>query len=130
MKIYCPKCGNPTAYSGPKPKFCSSCGNPLSVLAKKEKGKQENYEIHEDIDIEEDPSESFNLGNMDKLEIEISKQTNKVTFGELMENSAAAENEVKGDIVFTEKNSSPQKSSEQALEQFRKEAGTLRNKNA
>jgi ribosomal protein L37E len=130
MKIYCPKCGNPTAYSGPKPKFCSSCGNPLSILAKKEKGEQKNYEIHEDIDIEEDPSESLNLGNMDKLEVEINHQKNSVTFGQLMENSASAEKELKGDITFTKKPSVPERTSEQVMEDFRNEAGTLRNKNA
>ena len=129
MKIYCPNCGSATAYSGPKPKFCSSCGNPMSALAKKEKEEQKNYEIHEDIDIEEDPSENFDLGNMDKLEVEITHQSkNNVTFGQIMENSADAT--VQGDVTFTKKPSTPQKSSEQVMEQFRKEAGTLRNKNA
>jgi len=130
MKIYCPQCGNPTAYSGQKPKFCSSCGNPMSALAKKENEEKRNYEIHEDIDMEEDPSENFDLGDMDKLEVEINHQSKKTTFGQLMENSADAEKELKGDITFTEKQSAPQQSHEQVMEQFQKEAGTLRNKNA
>ena len=129
MKIYSAQCGSPTAYFGPKPKFCSSCGNPLSALAKKEKEEQKNYEIHEDIDMENDPSENFNLGNMDKLEVEINHQkNNNVTFGQLMENSADAE--MKGDITFTKKPSVPERTSEQVIEDFRKEAGTLRNNNA
>ena len=41
--------------------------------------------------IEEDPSENFDLGNMDKLEVEITHQSkNNVTFGQIMENSADA----------------------------------------
>ena len=66
---------------------------------------------------------------MDKLEVEITHQSkNNVTFGQIMENSADAT--VQGDVTFTKKPSTPQKSSEQVMEQFRKEAGTLRNKNA
>lgn len=128
MKIYCPQCGSPTTYAGVKPKFCSSCGNPLSALAKKEKEEQKNYEIHEDIDVEEDPSESLNLDNMNALQVEINyQQNNKVTFGQLMKDSANAE--LDGDINFTEKQSAPQRSPDQIMQDFQKEAGTLRNKN-
>jgi hypothetical protein len=47
-----------------------------------------------------------------------------------MENSASAEKETKGDITFTKKPSVPERTSEQVMEDFRNEAGTLRNKNA
>ena len=128
MKIYCPQCGSPTAYAGAKPKSCSSCGNALSALAKKEKEEQKNYEIHEDIDVEENPSESLNLDNMNALQVEINyQQNNKVTFGQLMKDSADAE--LDGDINFTEKQSVPQRSPDQIMQDFQKEAGTLRNKN-
>jgi hypothetical protein len=124
MKIYCPQCGNPTAYTGAKPKFCSSCGNALSALAKEE---QKNYVIHEDIDIEEDPSEQVNLENINGLDVEIeSFSSNKVTIGDIIKSEAA---EVKGELNLPKVNA-PQQTSSQIMEEFKKEAGTLRNKNA
>ena len=125
MKIYCPHCGNPTAYIGAKPKFCSSCGNALSALAKKE--EQENYVIHEDIDIEKDPSEHIDLTNIDGLDIEIESFGNKqITIGDVMKSKGA---ELQGELN-SPKNDAPQKTSSQIMEEFKNEAGTLRNKDA
>ena len=127
MKSYCPQCGGATVYSGAKPKFCSSCGNALSVLAQTE--KQKNYVIHEDIDIEQDPSEQVNLGNINKLDIEIEPEKGtQVTLGSLMEsmeNIPAPEGNMKFPRINT-----PKQNPKEVMKQFKKEAGTLRNKNA
>ena len=125
MKIYCPQCGSPTAYVGPKPKFCSSCGNALSALAKKEEHK--NYTIHEDIDIEEEPSQQMDIGNMNRLDVEIESFGNsKVTIKEIMESQGT---KTQGELNLP-KMEPHQQTSDQVLEDFKKEAGTLRNKNA
>jgi hypothetical protein len=113
-------------YSGAKPKFCSSCGNALSVLGK----NQKNYVIHEDINIEEDPSEFIDLNNMNGLSVEIEPfQKDKITIGSLMESTSDAPvtNE---EMTFPTRNG-PQVSTDQVIQQFEREAGTLRqNKDA
>ena len=128
MKSYCPNCGAATEYSGPKPKFCSSCGNPFSALAKKE---NKNYKIHEDVEIEdseEEELENINFYNINKLDVEIiQEQSNSVTLGQIMETSA----ETEGDIQMSDINQNPpQQNSEDFIQEFQQEAGTLRQKDA
>lgn len=128
MKSYCLKCGGGTTYSGQKPKFCSSCGSPMSASANKEiQSKTKNYEFHEDLIDEEEFEDKVNVPNIRGLEIEIQRTpSNKITLGQIMETSA----EVEGDISKTPKVNPSQQTSEQILEDFRKEAGTLRNNDA
>lgn len=126
MKTYCLKCGSGTSYAGQKPKFCSSCGNPLSASANKEI-QPKNYEFHEDLLDDEELNDKVDVPNMQGLDIEIEKTpSNKITIGQIME----ASSEVEGDIPQTPRVNAPQQSSEQIMENFRKEAGTLRNKDA
>jgi hypothetical protein len=111
MKTYCLKCGSSTSYAGEKPKFCSSCGSPLSASANKEI-QPKNYEFHEDLLDDEELNDKVDVPNMQGLDIEIEKTpSNKI-------------------IPQTPRVNAPQQSSEQIMENFRKEAGTLRNKDA
>lgn len=131
MKTYCSKCGHGMSYSGAKPKFCSNCGNPTSSLAKQE---NKNYKIQEDIEDEEYESESeedqealANLRNMSSLSVEIdTENTSRTTFSDIAKSSGG---QVKGDINLP-KREVPQIDAQQTLNEFKKEAGTLRNNNA
>lgn len=66
-KIYCEKCGTPSAYSVQKPNFCTSCGNCLNKSFIKPK--------IEEVDEEEgeyDQSEIDFVPNISNLELDIS----------------------------------------------------------
>ena len=125
MKIYCPQCGNPTMYSGARPRLCSSCGNALSALGENKK----DYVIHEDMNIEEDPAEHVDLSNINGLSVEIEPfEKNKVTIGNLMK--SASDVPAIDEMTFPTRNG-PQIPTDQVIQQFEKEAGTLRhNKDA
>ena len=130
MKSYCPSCGAATEYSGVKPKFCASCGNPFSVLAKKE---NKNYEIHEDVQVEEvEDDEEITItdfSNISKLEVDIENNTNNsITFGQLAESYSNVQGEVKASN--NQRPNTNQQNTEDFLNDFQQEAGTLRNNNA
>lgn len=128
MKIYCKECGSPTDYSASKPKFCSSCGK--SFLNSVAQLKTNNLKIKNNNAEEEyeDDSEEFTdleaINNLKGLDYDIHVQkSSKQTIGDLVGTSTDSEELPRLDI--------PQKqlSRKEFLEQFSKEAGSLRGKN-
>jgi len=128
LKIYCTECGAGVEYLSNKPKFCSSCGNPfdkkvaLPVLKPKRtisKIEDEDVEEIEDSDTEE--SESSSVPEIDNLEYDISiPQKSKETIGNLIGTYTPESDLHLPDIERK------QVSREEFLENFAKEAGSLR----
>jgi len=133
MRIYCQKCGQPSEYSGAlgKPKFCSHCGTPYGVTnyrldAAKEtppvsKANKPNPIVEAQIDYEDDIP---NIPNISKLDFDIDtsfEEPRSVTIGDL----AGSESMINADEPRLP---DPDMSSEEFLQSFQKEAGSLRPK--
>lgn len=130
MKRYCLDCGAPTEYTLKKPIFCSGCGQLFekSIEIKKSAGqvqKLKNTIISENYDIEDDyASDVKNVPNISSLEIEteISESNKGVKLKDLMGTSSPAKrpkNKIKTKKI----------SKKQTLQDFAKEAGSLRKSN-
>lgn len=126
MKKYCTSCGKLAEFSvKDKPKFCAGCGKPFDLggnLSTKEKGNLEPAK-EEALQEEREESTSGYSGNLSKLDVDIipSKPPSE-TLGHLIDNPApnTLSSEPRLDV--------PQKSREQFLEDFKREAGSLRSK--
>jgi hypothetical protein len=116
MKIYCQKCGNATEYSFDKPKFCSGCGSSFviasSFIPKTAKPviKITHNESEEEISVEKVP-------HLDKLDFEINVNSAK---GIRLNNLIGTHN---GQATETTTFSSQKINKEQAMEDFKREAG-------
>ena len=130
MNVYCKSCGSPTAYGSKKPKFCSNCGNSFISTAKasaqpvKRSAPQKQIiaeNAYEDQDSSD--SDSVSIPNISRIEadIEIGRQ-NGVKLGEI------AGTATEGDESYIRPTDGTEISSEQALKQLRKEAGSIREK--
>jgi len=139
MKRYCASCGSPTEYTIKKPLFCSSCAKPFDkieekpekpvvqkVLMQKKTIANKKY-IEEDLDVDIDgdfdtEEHDVAMPNISKLEVETEDESQKskgVKIGSLVGTSSSPSKRNK-----QAKNSKISK--KQALEDFAKEAGTLR----
>jgi hypothetical protein len=130
MKRYCLDCGAPTEYSLKKPQFCSNCGQSFennqassnASIAKNVNQKRFNkiseidvdYNNYEDDDIDSVP-------NINKLEVETFVEKNK---GEKIRDL------IKNPSKPTKRSASKEKvqkiSSKKILEDFKREAGSIR----
>ena len=116
MKIYCQKCGNATEYSFDKPKFCSGCGSSFVIAssfipkAAKPTPKITQEEQEEEIGTERVP-------DISKLDFDIDIRSNK---GVKLNNLMGTYN---GQSTDEPTFSAPRISKEQALEDFKREAG-------
>jgi len=139
MKRYCASCGSPTEYTIKKPLFCSSCAKPFDkideappkpvaqkVLMQKKTISSKKYIEDIDADVDSDTDldieDDVNVPNISKLEVEAEDETPKskgIKIGSLMGTSSAPSKRSK-----QTKNSKTSK--KQTLEDFSKEAGTLR----
>ena len=125
MKKYCPSCGKQNPVSA---KYCCHCGDGMS-LASKVKPKRnplkastpkemDDYEDHE-----EDEDENIRI-TATKLDVEIMPtHDSKETIGSLMQ-----QGEYSGPVASDgyEKGGGPKIDEKQFLEEFRREAGSLR----
>ena len=138
MKYFCSKCGKTTQYNFELPKFCSSCGQsfankPSSIKAEEQKNKflnelklKKNVNsliIQDDL---EDTEEYYAENNIDFKKIKPSfkvdlYQSKGESFGSLIENPSKPV-----DIANNIQNE--QKTSEEILAEFQREAGSLRSK--
>lgn len=118
MKTYCYNCGALAEFSiKAKPKFCSKCG--VSFSGKSE-GPKQNMPMSEEAE-EED---IVNIPDIDELDFEIYEmRNNKETVGSLVGTSTSQPSSNK-----PPKNT-PSMTREQAMETFRKEAGSIRQTN-
>jgi len=125
MKLYCKSCGSATDYTINKPKFCANCGNSFlenKILPKKINLSKDTY--NEDVEDEESEANLESIKNISNLDYEISTyEKPKQTIGDLVGTSNGQELSNNPDI--------PQKkiSRKEFLEQFSREAGSLRGKN-
>lgn len=134
MKRYCIDCGSPTEYSIKKPLFCSNCGKSFdksqkitqNIPPQKQTVAQKKYivpKINDDL-YEDDDIDCENIPNLSKLEIDedfISESSSKkgVKLGSILGTSAPVDSKNK-------KNKSKKSSKKEILENFAKEAGSLR----
>ena len=138
MKRYCLDCGAPTEYSLKKPVFCSNCGNPFEkntqvsqlvvqkVQLQKPTIAKKTYtpavDIDEDYDDDGDDNETItNVPNISKIQVETASenQNRGVKLRDLM---GTGENVKRNKVKI--KGKKPSK--KQILEDFAKEAGSLR----
>jgi hypothetical protein len=141
MKRYCASCGSPTEYTIKKPLFCSSCAKPFDkldeapikpvvqkVLMQKKTISSKKYiedidaDVDADTDTDLDMEDDVDVPNISKLEVEAEDETPKskgIKIGSLMGTSSTPSKRSK-----QTKNSKTSK--KQTLEDFSKEAGTLR----
>ena len=138
LKIYCSECGSPTEYSLNKPKFCSSCGRSFqeNIQANKSPGKdiatKKDFNKFKPIenDLEEDDFSAVNEDidvskiNIKNLNIEYSKDDRDETKIKDLIGTSSGGNPLRR--IKTKKQKINKK---QFLEDFQKEAGTLRRKN-
>tara|TARA_Y100001963_G_scaffold57416_1_gene80375 strand:- start:2109 stop:2474 length:366 start_codon:yes stop_codon:yes gene_type:complete len=121
MKSFCPHCGSLIQYAGPKPKFCSSCGSSLSSFSK---ASETPKVVEENQNIDEEEVES--IPDMEGLAFEVQRFERKETVGGIMEaykDIKPPENTQEGKAPTT-----PKISKEQFLENWKKEAGSIRPK--
>jgi len=122
MKTYCYDCGAKLEFSPrDKPKFCSKCGVPLdgkkAVRAARACGVQENPPVS----ATEEEGVTY-IPNIDKLDFDFLQETmtsKKMTIGSVMgtlDPDQTREGPSRGQNI----------TSEQAMEQFKKEAGSIR----
>jgi len=116
MKIYCQKCGNATEYSFDKPKFCSGCGSSFVIASSfiqktvKPAPRITQEEPEEEISTERVP-------DISKLDFDIDVRPQK---GVKLNNLMGTHN---GQSIDEPTSSAPRISKEQALEDFKREAG-------
>jgi len=122
MKKYCPSCGKQNPVSA---KYCCHCGDGMS-LASKVKPKRnplKRFAYEDTGDYKEDEDENIQI-TATKLDVEIMPtQNTKETIGSLMQ-----EGEHSGPVASDgyEKGGGPKIDEKQFLEEFRREAGSLR----
>jgi hypothetical protein len=137
MRVYCQKCGQPTEYSiqGGKPKFCSHCGQSYGVSeyhldatkGSKSASKSAPEEHKPIIQLEEEfPDDAVYVPDISKLQIDIDtthERPPQMTIGDL------AGSKIDG-VKDEPRLGTPESnmSSEEFLQSFQKEAGSLRPK--
>jgi hypothetical protein len=137
MKRYCLDCGAPTEYTLKKPVFCSNCGNSFEkntqvsqpvvqkVQLQKPTIAKKTYtpsvDIEEDYDIDDDDETITSVPNISKIQVETaSENLNRgVKLKDLM---GTGENIKRNKVKMKGKKTSKK----QILEDFAKEAGSLR----
>ena len=134
MKRYCISCGSPTEYSLKKPIFCSNCGksfDKIQVNKVTQKPIAEkrtiNPVIANNVDYEIDNElDDIIVPDISKIEIEIKSDNdikNKGTkLGEIIGTAIPSEGEKK----VRQKIKGKRNSKKQILEDFSKEAGTIK----
>lgn len=138
MKYFCSKCGKTTQYNFELPKFCSSCGQSFAsksspIKAEDQRNKFLNelklkkninpIEIEDDL---EDTEEYYVESNIDfkkikpSFKVDVYKSKGE-SFGSLIENPSKP-------IDMANDIQNEQKTSEEILAEFQREAGSLRSK--
>jgi hypothetical protein len=141
MKYFCSKCGKTTQYNFELPKFCSSCGQsfaskPSSVQADDQRNKflnelklkkninSSNIIEESSYDSEYEEEGSYNIQDFKKIKpsfkLDVYKQKGE-SFGSLLESPSEPVN-------FASNSPKEQKTSQEILAEFQREAGSLRSK--
>jgi hypothetical protein len=136
MKRYCTSCGSPTEYSVKKPIFCSNCGIsfdktqvnrviPMPIVEKRTinpvVANNLDYEIDNELDNETD---DVNIPNISQIQIDVESDNDSkakgIKLGQLLGTSTQTEKKPR-ERIKVKKNSK-----KQILEDFAKEAGTIK----
>jgi|TARA_Y100000593_G_scaffold94174_1_gene192000 hypothetical protein len=121
MKKYCTECGYKIEYTAKQPNFCPSCGEGLNASARANKPAQ--TVIEQQPEIEESQEEVANIPQLQGLDIEIQPDVTKgVKLGQVF--AEASEND---DRPINDSYKPPRISKKKILDEFKREAGTLRN---
>lgn len=129
MKKYCTECGQPTEYISSQPKFCQGCGESFDPLIRasasqaKASGSGPRKAISE-LNYNDDDDEGESVGSVPSIaglevEIEVTKPYG-ISLKDIIalgDNSSHFEREVP-----------PSQSREEFLQDFKKEAGSIRKK--
>jgi len=129
MKYFCSKCGKTTGYNLELPKFCSACGQsfasvpsksiPTNIYKNELKLKENKYKEDDYVEANE-VNPNINFKNIKPaFKIDLYKPPNE-TFGSLVDNPSKPIEH--NDIQFNNIN----RSSEEILAEFQREAGSLR----
>lgn len=140
MKRYCTDCGSPTEYSIKKPLFCSTCGKsfektnqleslidknlPQSIKKPVQPKISQSYEIEDDFEDVDDTfgDEITKVPNINKLDVETFIEKAKgEKIEDLIKNPAKASRQPRI--------KQPKISKKKILEDFKKEAGSIRPSN-
>lgn len=115
MKLYCPSCGASNSYTVEKPNFCQKCGNSTG-------GKKTAQGNLLTTDSEEHEAES--VPSVNKLDFDIVGDLSPrgITLGTLSQ----LRSEIIDSSVKPKKKKPPRISKKKVLEDFQKEAGTIR----
>jgi hypothetical protein len=145
MKRYCISCGSPTEYSVKKPIFCSTCGSPFDKsqatkvvtkpIVEKRVIIQRKYVDDKPVDnaivanhkVEiEDETDDASVPDISQIEMDIESDSNGknrgVKLGEVMGTAIPPE----GEKRVRQKIKGKKSSKKQTLEDFAKEAGTIK----
>ena len=132
MKRYCTSCGSPTKYSVKKPIFCSNCGIsfdktqvnrviPKSIVEKRTINPVVANNLDYEIDNETD---DVNIPNISQIQIDVESDNNSkskgIKLGQLLGTNTQTEKKPR-ERIKGKKNSK-----KQILEDFAKEAGTIK----
>ena len=129
MKYFCSKCGKTTVYNLDLPKFCSACGQSFASVSsqpiqaniyKNELKFKENKHQEEDSIEDNEVNPNINFKNIKPaFKIDLYKPSNE-TFGSLIDNPSKPleVNSIQSDNI--------NKSHDQILAEFQREAGSLR----
>ena len=120
LKIYCSKCGGLNTYVSEKPNFCQKCGSPMNAsTARAQTRPKQELQIEEDEDEEHQAQGNFNLDGLD-FEYEVGTSTEKL--GSIA--GSLSEEDLKN--LNSEKITLPKNKKRYTEEDFRAEAGNLR----
>jgi len=136
MKRYCTSCGSPTEYSVKKPIFCSNCGVsfdktqvnrviPKPIIQKRTinpvVANNLDYEIDNELDNKID---DVNIPNISEIQIDVESDNNSkskgIKLGQLLGTDTQTEKKPR------ERIKAKKSSKKQTLEDFAKEAGTIK----
>ena len=132
MKYFCSKCGKTTEYNFELPKFCSCCGQAFaSKPVVKQESKTEKFlnELKLKKNVNRYDEEVYNEEEVPSIDFKKVKASFKLdvyqskgeSFGSLIDNPSQK-------IDFVQENpNNVQKTKEQILKEFQKEAGLSRN---
>ena len=136
-KIYCPDCGGATEYSLKKPNFCNNCGVSFAGASAPKgpvgpKGPRGVKGIKQPLSkpvIEED-EEITTIPQIDELDVEISSagKARGVRLEDLWRSVDTENPDLSEPTTFIDEGSNAKEQTpEQFMEEFKAEAGTLRN---
>ena len=124
LKLYCTKCGSANVYSSEKPRFCQKCGTAFNKATASQKtlAKNEEFKNDEDelLDEDEDGERVDRVPDIKSLEVEITYNKKPTdTFDKLIGTKKYNKQD------YDNRPKDP-RSSEQIMEEFKKESSTLR----